>query len=97
LHQQRVTLGIHRSDYMLDDKNHTNTFNIQQVELNTIAVGLSNLGSLVPKLHKCDIERKSSNSKELTLALFFFCCQVSSRTNWSSIVQFEKFGGELGH
>lgn len=44
--QQPITLGIHRSDYLLDGANE-----IKQVELNTIASSFSCLSSITAKLH----------------------------------------------
>lgn len=49
--KQKITLGIHRSDYMVhsvEGKEKT----LKQVELNTIAASFSNLSSLVSEMHR---------------------------------------------
>ena len=47
--KQSITMGIHRSDYML---HNTTEQSLKQVELNTISAGLVSLSPLVQKLHK---------------------------------------------
>ncbi|CAK9215967.1 unnamed protein product [Sphagnum troendelagicum] len=46
--KQKIRLGLHRSDYMLD----TATGELLQVEINTIASSFPALGSLVASLHR---------------------------------------------
>ncbi|KAK7397239.1 hypothetical protein VNO78_18406 [Psophocarpus tetragonolobus] len=46
--REEIRLGLHRSDYMLDEK----TRSLLQIELNTIASSFAGLGNLVTKLHR---------------------------------------------
>lgn len=48
LFKQEIRLGLHRSDYMLDDK----TKLLLQVELNTISCSFPGLSCLVSELHR---------------------------------------------
>jgi len=63
---QNITLGIHRSDYMVHNKNNEQT--LQQVEFNTIASSFSSLSYLTSELHrylsKREIYPKSLNIDE---------------------------------
>lgn len=52
---QSYSLGLLRSDYMVDDKNET--LNIRQVEINTIASSLAGLGTQFTLLHRFILER----------------------------------------
>jgi len=45
---QEIRLGLHRSDYMLDEK----TKSLLQIELNTIASSFAGLSNLVTELHR---------------------------------------------
>lgn len=45
---KEIRLGLHRSDYMLDE--HTKS--LLQIELNTISSSFAGLGSLVTELHR---------------------------------------------
>lgn len=47
---QKITFGIHRSDYMIHNKNNEQT--LQQVEFNTIASSFSSLSYLTSELHR---------------------------------------------
>jgi len=47
---QNITLGVHRSDYMIHNKNNKQT--LQQVEFNTIASSFSSLSYLTSELHR---------------------------------------------
>ena len=49
-HPQKIWLGIHRSDYMVDYQNSKNS--IKQVEMNTISVSFSSLASKVSGMHR---------------------------------------------
>ncbi|RZB49460.1 Glutathione synthetase, chloroplastic [Glycine soja] len=46
--KEEIRLGLHRSDYMLDEK----TKSLLQVELNTIASSFASLSNLVTELHR---------------------------------------------
>ncbi|KAK9062281.1 hypothetical protein SSX86_019467 [Deinandra increscens subsp. villosa] len=46
--KEDIRLGLHRSDYMLDEKTNL----LLQIELNTISCSFSGLGCLVSKLHR---------------------------------------------
>ncbi|XP_061348459.1 glutathione synthetase, chloroplastic-like [Gastrolobium bilobum] len=46
--KEEIRLGLHRSDYMLDEK----TKSLLQIELNTISSSFAGLGSLVTELHR---------------------------------------------
>merc|ERR1712157_708255 len=53
-------LGIHRSDYMLNDGN------IKQVELNTIAASFAGLSTRVASLHSYPVKRFSTSTTTTT-------------------------------
>ncbi|KAF7817879.1 glutathione synthetase, chloroplastic-like [Senna tora] len=46
--KEEIRLGLHRSDYMLDEQ----TKSLLQIELNTISSSFAGLGSLVTELHR---------------------------------------------
>ncbi len=47
-----MTLGIHRSDYMLHCDGNQAPAVLQQVEINTVAASFSSLSALVSQLHR---------------------------------------------
>nr|KYP45550.1 hypothetical protein KK1_032909 [Cajanus cajan] len=51
--KQEIRLGLHRSDYMLDEK----TKSLLQIELNTIASSFASLSNLVTELHRYILSR----------------------------------------
>ncbi|KAJ1417091.1 Pre-ATP-grasp domain superfamily [Sesbania bispinosa] len=51
--KEEIRLGLHRSDYMLDE----NTKSLLQIELNTISSSFAGLGSLVSELHRSILSR----------------------------------------
>ncbi|XP_057439418.1 glutathione synthetase, chloroplastic-like [Lotus japonicus] len=51
--KEEIRLGLHRSDYMLDEK----TKSLLQIELNTISSSFAGLGSLVTELHRYILSR----------------------------------------
>ncbi|WCJ43231.1 glutathione synthetase 2 [Euphorbia peplus] len=50
---EKIRLGLHRSDYMLDEQ----TKLLLQIELNTISCSFPGLGCLVSELHRCLLHR----------------------------------------
>ncbi|PWA02999.1 hypothetical protein BB558_000837 [Smittium angustum] len=54
--KQTISLGIHRSDYLIDTSNNS-TDQIKQVEFNTISVSFSSLTAQVGKMHRYFLER----------------------------------------
>ncbi|CAN0914334.1 Glutathione synthetase, chloroplastic [Linum grandiflorum] len=67
--KEEIRMGLHRSDYMLDEK----TKRLLQIELNTISTSFPGLGSLVTELHRnlvrdygkhlgCDFNRVPRNA-----------------------------------
>ena len=57
--EQKIWLGIHRSDYMIDHQNSTNS--IKQVEMNTISVSFSSLAAKVSEMHRYLGSRSGKN------------------------------------
>ncbi|XP_014517344.1 glutathione synthetase, chloroplastic-like [Vigna radiata var. radiata] len=51
--KEEIRLGLHRSDYMLDEK----TNSLLQIELNTIASSFAGLSNLVTELHRYILSR----------------------------------------
>ncbi|KAL9320306.1 hypothetical protein ACSQ67_012145 [Phaseolus vulgaris] len=51
--KEEIRLGLHRSDYMLDEK----TKSLLQIELNTIASSFAGLSNLVTELHRYILSR----------------------------------------
>ncbi|KAK2365082.1 glutathione synthetase, chloroplastic [Trifolium repens] len=51
--KEDIRLGLHRSDYMLDDQ----TKSLLQIELNTISSSFAGFGSLVTELHRYILSR----------------------------------------
>ncbi|KAJ3337672.1 hypothetical protein HDU83_008549, partial [Entophlyctis luteolus] len=61
---QPVTLGIHRSDYLLHQSGDADgNLEIQQVELNTISASFASLSSKTTELHKFLYNRANSSFK----------------------------------
>ncbi|KAI9084898.1 hypothetical protein K1719_033304 [Acacia pycnantha] len=46
--KEEIRLGLHRSDYMLDEQNKS----LLQIEMNTISTSFAGLGSVVTELHR---------------------------------------------
>ncbi|EKX51365.1 hypothetical protein GUITHDRAFT_102635 [Guillardia theta CCMP2712] len=55
--RQPISLGIHRSDYMLHDANDGSALEPKQVEINTVASSFAALSERVSALHKFLVER----------------------------------------
>ncbi|KAL2912197.1 Glutathione synthetase [Polyrhizophydium stewartii] len=55
-HKQPITLGIHRSDYLLHVSESNMPPSLLQVEINTISAGLPSLSSIVADMHQFALE-----------------------------------------
>ncbi|CAG8767243.1 11371_t:CDS:2, partial [Ambispora leptoticha] len=64
---QQISLGLHRSDYILHMTPNSTDAHIQQVEFNTISSSFSSLSALTSELHKYLLE--STNYFDVSSAL----------------------------
>ncbi|KAL7752216.1 Glutathione synthetase [Sorochytrium milnesiophthora] len=63
---QHVSLGIHRSDYLLH-AHEDGTLGIKQVELNTIASSFGSLSELTSQLHRTDYYNRPDDTESLDI------------------------------
>ncbi|CAN8255708.1 unnamed protein product [Cochlearia groenlandica] len=70
--KEDIRLGLHRSDYMLDEE----TKSLLQIEMNTIASSFSGLGRLVTELHQSLLRSHGDH-----LGLDAECVPVNTSTN----------------
>jgi glutathione synthetase len=81
-------LGIHRSDYMLhkdDDENNSNndnSYQLKQVELNTIASSFAGLSCKIAKLHRYLTSRYETETNEFLQANVEKVMQGASKGNF---------------